>query len=170
MVIHAEHLIAYLNDPPARTKDYEAMRILASYLAEKGTRDIPLEGFTNIVKAHVAFSDRAGKAFKKSMPSLGPLIGGTRVTLSERWNFSACFYTRKGLKLSADESAAMSFFHYMRKELEDKEMLGRRWSPRLRICAAPRCGKFMFDTSVNRSRKTCSPACRMARIRAKDVS
>jgi hypothetical protein len=163
---HTELLIEYLNDPPAQTRAYEAIRAVAQYFAGR-ERTIPLEAFMDLAKAHTEFAELTKGAFSKTSPGLGPFTGGEDVSLRERWgNGHSCFFPRNSV-LSSDERAALDFFLYIHQEQEDLLLLGKRWRPRLRICAGPRCGRFIFDTSVNRSRRTCSPRCRMARLRAR---
>jgi hypothetical protein len=161
---HTEQLIAYLNEPTTQTPAYEAIRAVAQYFAGR-ERSIPLEAFMDLTKAHAAFAEIAKEAFSKTAPGLGPFTGGDDVPLRERWGSGhSCFFPLKKA-LSPDERAALDFFLYIHQEQEDLLLLGKRWRPRLRICAGPRCGRFIFDTSVNRSRRTCSPRCRMARLR-----
>ena len=159
-----DHLVAYLNDPPERTPGYEALRIVAYYLAQKASRDVALEEMLNIVKAHGVFTKLAESAQKKTKPTAGPFTGGKDSSMAKRWEHA--FVLLDG-KLSHDERAAQNLFLYMREEQQDKEFLGKRWSPRLRLCASPRCDNFVYDKSVNRSLKTCSNACQMAHLRAK---
>jgi len=168
MKTHSESLVEYLNDPPVKTEAYEALRVVALYLAAKETKDIALEAFLNLMSAHGVFTSVLLNAFKKSQPELGPFVGGTSVSLEERWKVTnACLYPAGKAKLTGDESAALSLFFYIHQEQEDRILLKNRWRPRLRICASPKCGRFVYDTSVNRSRRTCSAKCRMARLRAR---
>jgi hypothetical protein len=162
-----EHLISFINNPPERTPGYEALRIVAYYLAKKAPRDIGLEELMNVVKAHNVFTQLAKSAHKKTQPVVGPFMGGKDTSAAKRWEHAFAFLdVLEGKKLSHDERAAQNLFLYMREEQQDKGLLGKRWSPRLRLCASPRCEKLVYDKSVNRSLKTCSNACQMAWLRA----
>ena len=87
-------------------------------------------------------------------------------SLRERWRAGASFSCgTKKTAIPIDDRMARLFCEYLEVEGRYFVALGRKWSPRIKICQGPNCSRFIYDGSEKRVAKTCSTRCRVAKWR-----
>ncbi|HET6371679.1 MAG TPA: CGNR zinc finger domain-containing protein [Candidatus Polarisedimenticolia bacterium] len=169
-------LLSYLNnDADEDDVDPEAAAVLretARYFAGELDPESARSGI---------FSEMAGRALAKLQPRVVVLtdlkdrkLKDRKTELASRWDnlilggHPLCFTPPKGSRdeLTWSEYVALLLLLYLRAETQERALLGKRWAPRLKVCVGPRCGRFMYDATVNRRRRTCSARCRVAMHRA----